>query len=131
MAKKIPDAFLDLFDKQSFAHLATVMPDGTPQVTPVWCNYDGKHILVNSAKGRLKDGNMRRQAAVALSILDPENPYRYLGIRGRVTEVTEEGADAHIDQLSNRYLGKDYPFRQAGEKRVIYKIEPDRISKMG
>ena len=132
MASTIPEQFKDLFTKKAFANLATLMPDGSPQVTPVWCDYDGTHILVNSAKGRLKDKNMGRNRKVALAILDPENPYRHLALRGEVAEITEQDADAHIDQLAKKYLGKDkYPFRQPGEVRVIYKIRPDRITTMG
>lgn len=132
MASQIPDKYRDLFTKQAFAHLATLMPDGTPQVTPVWIDYDGRHVIVNSAKGRLKDKNMRRNKQVALSLADPENPYRYLALQGRVTEVTEQGADAHIDSMAKKYLGKDkYPFRAPGEVRVLYKIEPDKVSTYG
>ncbi|HEX2385664.1 MAG TPA: PPOX class F420-dependent oxidoreductase [Candidatus Binatia bacterium] len=132
MAAQIPDKYRDLFTKQTFAHLATLMPDGTPQVTPVWVDYDGRHVIVNSAKGRLKDKNMRRNKQVALSLADPENPYRYLALQGRVTEVTEQGADAHIDSMAKKYLGKDkYPFRAPGEVRVLYKIEPDKVSTYG
>lgn len=131
MATPIPESFKDLFQKKAFAHLATVMPDGRPQVTPVWFDVDGDLIRVNSARGRVKDRNMRRNAKVALSILDPDNPYRYLGILGDVVEVTEQGADAHIDALARKYIGQDYPFRQPGEARVIYKIRPQRVSSMG
>jgi PPOX class probable F420-dependent enzyme len=131
MATTIPESFKDLFQKKAFAHLATVMPDGRPQVTPVWCDMDGGLIRVNSARGRVKDRNMRRNAKVALSILDPDNPYRYLGILGDVVEVTEQGADAHIDALAHKYIGQDYPYRQPGEARVIYKIRPERVSTMG
>ncbi|MFQ5902654.1 MAG: PPOX class F420-dependent oxidoreductase [Candidatus Binatia bacterium] len=132
MAATSPEHYRDLFAKKAFAHLATVMADGSPQVTPVWCDYDGTHIRVNSAKGRLKDRNMRYNKKVALSIMDPENPYRHLSLRGEVEEVTEQGADAHIDLLTKKYLGKDkYPFRQPGEVRVIYKIRPERFSTMG
>ncbi len=132
MAAIIPEAFGDLLQKKAFAHLATVMHDGSPQVTPVWFDFDGTHIRINSAKGRVKDKNMRRMPQVALAIQDPENPYRYLAIRGRVEEITEAGADAHIDALSQKYLGKDtYPYRQSGEVRVIYKIRPERVSSMG
>ncbi len=128
----IPDAFQDLLKKKAFAHLATVMPDGSPQVTPVWWDFDGTFFRVNSAKGRLKDKNMRRKPTVALAIQDPENPYRYLAVRGRVEEITEAGADGHIDLLTKKYLGQDrYPYRQQGEVRVIYKIRPDRVSTMG
>src|SRR5512144_871999 len=97
---EIPAGFRDLFKKKAFAHLATVMPDGRPQVTPVWFDFDGQHIRVNSAKGRVKDKNMRRDPRVALSIQDPDNAYRYLEIRGKVVNITENGAVAHIDALA-------------------------------
>ena len=132
MAGAIPDQFKDLFSKAAFAQLATLMPDGSPQVTPVWCDFDGTNVRVNSAKGRVKDKNMRRDKKVALSVQDPENPYRYLAMRGEVVEITEEGADAHIDALAKKYLGKDkYPFRGPGEVRVIYKIRPVNVHTMG
>jgi PPOX class probable F420-dependent enzyme len=120
-----------LFSKRTFASLATLMPDGRPQVTPVWCDFDGQHVLINSAKGRQKDRNMRRDPRVSLALVDVDNPYRYLEIRGQVVEVTEEGADAHIDRMTKKYLDKDkYPFRQPGEVRVLYKIEPQHFTSM-
>lgn len=132
MTAAIPEKYKDLFDKKAFANLATIMPDGTPQVTPVWVDYDGSHVLVNSARGRQKDRNMKENAAVALSILDPDNPYRYLEVRGRVAEITEDGADAHIDKMAKKYMDKDrYPFRQPGEVRVLYKITPEHFTHMG
>ena len=132
MAEKIPEEFKDLFGKVAYANIATVMPDGSPQVTPVWFDYDGNYLLVNSAKGRVKDKNMRRNKNVALSIQDPDNAYRYLAVRGKVDDITEEDADAHIDSLAKKYLGKDkYPFRGPGEVRVIYKIRPEKVSTMG
>jgi PPOX class probable F420-dependent enzyme len=132
VAESIPDKYADLFKKPAFANLATIMPDGSPQVTPVWCDYDGKHVLFNTAEGRLKDRNLRRDPRVALSIMDPENPYRYLQIRGRVVDVTKKGADQHIDKMAKKYLNKDkYPFRQPGEERVIFKIEPEKTQTMG
>jgi PPOX class probable F420-dependent enzyme len=132
MAAAIPDQFKDLFSKVAFAHLATLMPDGSPQVTPVWCDFDGTRVRVNSAKGRVKDKNMRRNKNVALSLQDPENPYRYLAVQGEVVEITEDGADAHIDALAKKYLGKDrYPNRSPGEVRVIYNIRPVKIHTMG
>ena len=119
-------------DGKALAHLGTVMANGSPQVTPVWFDYDGSLIRVNSAKGRVKDRNMRRDPRVALSIVDPANPYRYLGLRGRVVEITESGADAHIDRLAKKYLGQDrYPYRRSGEVRVTYKIALDGVSGMG
>ena len=132
MVATIPDQFKDLFTKKAFANLATLMPDGRPQVTPVWCDLDGSNIRINTAKGRVKDKNMRRNKNVALSIFDPDNPYRHLAVQGEVVEITEQGADAHIDALAKKYLGKDkYPFRQPGEVRVMYKIRLDRVSQMG
>ena len=132
MAEVIPEKYRDLFEKKAFAHLATLNSDGTPQVTPVWVDFDGKHIVVNSARGRRKDKNMEQNRSVALSIQDPENPYRYLEVRGRVEEITEDGADQHIDKMAKKYMGVDkYPFRQASETRVIYKIKPEHTSQMG
>ena len=128
----IPDKYLDLTKKKAFAQLATLMPDGSPHVSPVWFEYDGKNIVINSAKGRVKDKNMRRDPRVGLDIVDPENPYRHLSIRGRVVEITEKGSDDHIDKLAKNYLGLDtYPNRKAGEVRVIYRIEPERTFMMG
>ena len=133
MAATIPDNFKDLLTtKLTFAHLGTVMKDGTPQVTPVWFSYDGTHVLLNSAKGRVKDRNMRARPHVALSIIDPDDAYRYLQIIGKITEITEQGADAHIDALAKKYMGQDtYPFRQPGEERVIYKVTPGKVQTMG
>mgnify|MGYP003580188113 CR=1 FL=1 len=132
MAGVIPENYLDLFQKKAFAHLATLNSDGTPQVTPVWVDYDGQHVLVNSARGRRKDKNMERNGAVALSMQDPDNPYRYLEVRGQVEEITEDGADQHIDKMAKKYMGIDrYPGRAPNEVRVLYKIKPERISKMG
>ena len=132
MSQAIPDKYRDLFNKRAFASLGTLMPDGRPQVTPVWVDLDGDYVLFNSAKGRQKDRNVRRDPRVALAIIDPDNPYRYLEIRGRVVEITEEGADANIDKLAKKYLGVDkYPYRQGNETRVIYKIQPEHTNMMG
>ena len=132
MAATIPETFKDLFTKVAFAQLATLMADGSPQVTPVWCDFDGTDIRVNSAKGRVKDRNMRRDKRVALSITDPDNPYRHLDVQGEIAEITEQGADAHVDGLAKKYLGKDkYPFRAPGEVRVLYKIRVIKASTMG
>ena len=129
----IPATHADLLTtKHAFAHVATLNPDGSPQVTPVWVDFDGDHVIFNSAKGRQKDRNVRRDARVALAIVDPDNSYRYLEIRGTVVEITEQGADEHINKMAKKYLGKDvYPFRQPGEQRVIFKIKPERTSTMG
>ena len=132
MAGVIPENYLDLFQKKAFANLATLMPDGTPQVTPVWVDYDGEYILVNTARGRQKDKNVQRNRAVALSIQDSDNPYRYLEVRGRVVEITEEGAEQHIDKMAKKYMGVDkYPYRQPGEVRVLIKIKPEHTTRMG
>jgi PPOX class probable F420-dependent enzyme len=129
----IPAEYMDLLQqKPTFAHLATIMPNGTPQVTPVWFDYTNGKIRVNSAKGRVKVRNMQKGAPVALSILDPENPYRYIQIRGRVEHLTEEGASAHIDSLAKKYLGKDkYPWAQPGQVRITLEIEPTAVQAQG
>jgi len=132
MAEQVPEKYADLLQKKAFANLGTLNPDGSPQVTPVWVDYDGKHVRINSALGRVKDKNIRRDPRVSLAIQDPENPYRYLEIRGKVVEITQKGADDHINSLAKKYLGKDvYPFGQPGEIRVLYKIEPQKFSAMG
>ena len=112
---EIPLDYHDILDKKAFVHLATKMKDGSPQVSPVWAERDGNTIIINSAKGRLKDRNMRADDRVALSATDPHNPYRAIMIRGRVTKVTEEGAEEHIDSLAKKYLDKDkYPLSTVG-----------------
>lgn len=132
MAQSIPDAYRDLFEKRAFANLVTLMPDGSPQVTPVWVDFDGEYVLINSAKGRQKDRNMEARPQVAMDILDPENPYRYIEIRGRVAEITEEGAVDHINKLSAKYTGNpQYQSFQPGEVRRIYKISPDKVHAQG
>ena len=132
MASVIPENYLDLFDKKVFAGLATLMPNGSPQVTPVWIDYDGENVIFNTATGRQKDKNLQADGRVSLSLVDPENPYRHLEIRGTVAERTLEGADDHINKMAKKYLGQDvYPFRQPGEIRVIYKIKPERAVSMG
>src|SRR6185295_254686 len=128
----IPASHADLLEKKAFANLSTLNADGSPQVTPVWVDYDGTNVVVNTARGRVKTKNLEREPRVALSIADPENPYRYLGIQGRVTEMTEKGADAHIDKMAKKYMGKDtYPYRTPGEVRVIVKIKPDKVHAIG
>jgi PPOX class probable F420-dependent enzyme len=129
----IPDKFLPvLTQKKTLAHLATVMPDGSPQVTPVWFFYKDGKFVVNTARGRVKDRNMTKNAQVALSIVDPDNDYAHIAIRGKIVRMSEEGADANIDALAMKYLGKEkYPFRRPDEVRVVYEIEPTSISAMG
>ena len=106
--------------------------DGSPQVTPVWVDYDGTHLIVNTARGRVKAKNLERNPRVAMAIADPENPYRYLGVQGRVVEMIQQGADAHIDKMAQKYLNKDaYPYRQPGELRVMMKIAPEKVHAIG
>lgn len=132
MASAIPENYLDLFDKKVFASLATLMPSGSPQVTPVWIDYDGQNVVFNTAVGRQKDKNLQADGRVSLALVDPDNPYRYLEVRGTVIERTTDGADDHINKMAKKYLGQDvYPFRQPGEVRVIFKIKPERTSSMG
>jgi PPOX class probable F420-dependent enzyme len=121
----IPEKYHDLLtDKVTFAYLATVMKDGSPQVTPIWFEYvDGKFKL-NTAQGRVKARTLKPGAVVAMAITEPASPYRYVQVRGRVTELTEKGAREHIDKLSQKYLGKPYPNLQPGEVRVMATVEP-------
>jgi PPOX class probable F420-dependent enzyme len=133
MAAKIPENFTDLLSpaKKAFADLALTLSDGTPQVTPVWFAWDGERIVINTARGRVKDRVLRRHPVVALLINDPADPYRYLQVKGRVTEETEEGAYEQILDLSEKYYGKkDYP-RRPGEVRVVYRITPEKVQARG
>jgi PPOX class probable F420-dependent enzyme len=115
-------------EKKAFAFLGTVMPDGSPQVTPIWFNTDGKHILINSAEGRVKDRNMRARPQVALAIMDPEDPYRYVQFRGEVVDIVYEGAEDHISALAYKYRGVEkFKKNNPQEVRVIYKILPDKV----
>jgi PPOX class probable F420-dependent enzyme len=130
--KSIPKSHADILKKPSFAHLCTLMPDGSPQSSPVWIDTDGPLLVVNSAEGRLKDENVKRDPRVAISVTDPDNPYRCLMVRGRVSKITNKGADEHINRMAKKYLGADeYPFRQPGEVRVLYYIEPESVATMG
>ena len=129
----IPEKYLDLLQqKKAFANLATTMKDGSPQVTPVWFDYQDGRIRVNTVKGRVKARTLRTGVPVALAIMDPDNPYRYIQVRGKVGRVVEQGADRHIDLLAKKYLDKDkYPWGQPGQVRVMYEIEPSSASGMG
>ena len=120
-----PEEFLDLLkpETKAFLFLATVNKKGIPQVTPVWFDADDEYIYINTNEGRLKDRNMKSQPDVAMVIQDPKDPYRYLGIRGKVISHTTEGADEHIDMLSRRYYNKPWTYRE-GQKRIIFKIQP-------
>jgi PPOX class probable F420-dependent enzyme len=128
---KIPDKYRDLLDRPIVVSLATLMSDGPPQVQPVWCSFDGTHILVNTEKGRQKYRNMSRRPAVTILAIDPDDDSRWLEVRGTVVGETEEGANAHIDELARLYLGVDkYPFHQEGDVRVLFKIAPQRVATM-
>ncbi len=124
----IPEKYLDLLsvEARAFAHLALTLKDGAPQVTPVWFDWDGVHLIINTARGRVKDKVLARHPVVALAISDPTDPYRYLQIRGRVVVEDEAGGRAMIDQLSRKYRGRDYEWYK-GETRVTYKILPERV----
>jgi PPOX class probable F420-dependent enzyme len=133
MTSIIPAAFNDLFsrEKRAFADLALVLRDGTPQVTPVWFDWDGEHIIVNTARGRVKDKVLHRKPVVALMIGDPSNPYRYIQVKGRVAAESEEGAYEQICDLQEKYHGdRNYP-RRPGEVRVTYKIAPEKVQARG
>ena len=113
---------------KNFASFATLMRDGSPHVAPTWVDYDGDMVLINTAAGRIKEKNVNLDKRVALSVYDSSNPYNMVTIRGKVTEITEQDADAHIDRLAKRYLGLDsYPFRSPDEKRIILKIIPEAV----
>jgi PPOX class probable F420-dependent enzyme len=126
------DKYSDLLESKQLIVMATVSDDGSPQTSPVWFHLKDDEIWINSAKGRLKDHNMRARPRFSGTIVDPANPYRYVEVRGDIVEITEEGADAHIDFLAKRYLGVDsYPYRSDKETRVIYKIRPTHFTGMG
>ena len=132
MPVKIPPKYLDLFDKKAFGSLGTLMPDGSPQVTPVWVDREGDTVVVNTARGRQKDKNIKHDPRVSITLIDPDNPYRYLEIRGRVVATTEQGAKDHIDKMAKKYLGVEkYPYAQPGEVRMLLRIQPERVSSMG
>jgi PPOX class probable F420-dependent enzyme len=125
----IPDEAKHLFEDKEMAHVATLNADGSPQVSAVWIALDGDLVTFNTAEGRLKPKNLRRDGRVAISIADEENPYENVIIQGKVIDMTNDGADDDIDALAKRYLDADsYPFRQEGEERVIVKIEPEKVN---
>lgn len=126
---QIPDAATHLLEGKHFAHVATLMEDGSPQVTPVWIGREGDLVTFNTVKGRLKEKNLKRDPRVAISIVDADNPYVPLVIQGEAVEITEEGADDDINAFAKRYLDEDvYPFRQPGEERIIVRVKPDKAT---
>ena len=126
--KNFSKEYLDLLkdETKAFLFLATIMPDGSPQVTPIWFNVGDETILINTNEGRIKDRNMKARPKVAFVIQDPKTPYRYVQIRGEIAERTTQGADEHINQLSLKYDNEPWKYRK-GQKRIIYKIRPNHI----
>lgn len=132
MTVKLTDAQRKLFDDKNFAHIATVSEDGSPQVTPVWIEYDGTHVLFNTEQSRAKFKNLKQEPRIAVCVIDMTNPYRYVEVQGVVSEITRDGADEMIDRLAKKYMGKDkYPFHKPGDVRVTVKIEPGKVFTMG
>jgi PPOX class probable F420-dependent enzyme len=129
MAVALTDGQIKLLKGKNFAHVATVNKDGSPQLTPVWVDYDGKHVIINSEEKRLKVRNLKRNPEIAVEVLDPQNPYQYMQVRGRVVEITSTGGAEGIDALAKKYLGQDkYPYNQPGDVRVVIRVEPGKVS---
>ncbi len=125
---KLPESVKKLIDEPNIAFFATLMKDGSPQVTPVWVDRENDFILVNTAEGRIKANNVKRDPRVAISIADRNNPYSMSTIRGKVVDITEEGADSHIDKMAKKYTGQDrYAWKKQTEKRIIIKIEASKV----
>lgn len=128
----IPEQYSDILRSTALAHVATVGPKGEPQSTPVWFDWDGEHVLFSQTKGRQKYRNVKRNPAIALSIVDPNNPYRYIEIRGKVIAIDDDQNNRFIDSMAKKYMGKDkYPFNQPGDERVIVVVEPEHTTHMG
>ena len=122
------DKVIKLFEEPNLVFIATIMKDGSPQVSPVWADYENDHILINTAEGRIKHKNVLRDPRVAISVVDQKNPLNMTTIRGKVTEIIPDYEYKHANRLAKKYMGKDkYPFRQPGEKRTILKILPQRV----
>lgn len=129
---RIPEDKIDILEKKTFAHVATIGPDGEPQNNPVWVDFDGEHILISQTKARQKLTNVERNPKVAISMTDPENPYRRLEVRGRVAEVSDDPDKAFIDKMAKKYMDRDeYPWKQPGEERVVVKVTPEHTTEMG
>ncbi|SOC48704.1 PPOX class probable F420-dependent enzyme [Blastococcus aggregatus] len=125
----LPDALLDLLRRPSPCFLSTLMPDGSPQMTQTWVDTDGHDVLINTVRGHQKVRNVERDPRVALNVADPDDPSRYFEVRGRVTEVTEDGAREHIDELSQRYIGRPYPwFGGRDQVRLLVRIAPEKVT---
>lgn len=129
---KIPKAFSDILDKAGFAHVATIGPDGEPQNTPVWYDRDGDEVLISQTTDRQKYENVQRDPRVALSITDPDDPYRRVELRGTVVDIDKDTDNAFIDSLAKKYMGKDeYPWHQPGDERIVLRIETEHVTTMG
>jgi len=128
----IPSTHEDILDSKALAHVATIGPDGTPQNNPVWFGWDGTHVLFSQTTGRQKYHNLQKDPSVALSIVDLDNPYRYLEIRGSVAEIVDDENNAFIDSMAKKYIDQDqYPWHRPGDHRVIVKVLPGKTSSMG
>lgn len=128
VSHEMTDSTVNLFKEKNFAFVASLMKDGSPQITPVWIDYDGQFLLINTAERRTKQKNFERDPRIAVSVMDHNNPYNVVTVRGMVVEQTGAGADEHIDRMAKKYLGVDkYPFRNPDEKRIILKIKPEKI----
>ncbi len=131
MAQSIEGRSRELLEQPNFCHVGSLREDGSPHVVPVWVDTDGTYALLNTAEGRVWANNAERDPRLALTVANRENPYEYVTIRGRVEEITREGADEHIDKLAKKYLGLDeYPLRQPGEQRVIVRVAAERVHHM-
>ena len=132
MAQTLSTKARELIARPVLASLSTVGPGGSPQITPLWIDLDGDDLLFNTAEGRVKARNMRRDPRVAVSVIDPDDPYNVVALRGTVVDITTQDADAHIDALAHKYLGVDaYPRRQEGEVRIKVRVRPDHIALQG
>lgn len=128
----IPDSHRDLLESKALAHVATIGPDGEPQSNPVWFDWDGELLVFSQTTGRQKYRNLQREPRLAVSIVDPANPYRYLELRGRVVEIADDEGNAFINGMAKKYLGQDeYPWHQPGDHRVVVKVRPERTTQMG
>jgi PPOX class probable F420-dependent enzyme len=128
----IPGKYADILEKVAFANIATIGPHGEPQNNPVWFEWGGERLKFSQTKGRQKYKNLQREPRLAVSIIDPDNPYRYLELRGRVVEVEEDLDNAFIDKMAKKYLDADeYPYHQPGDERIVVYVEPEHATHMG
>ncbi len=131
MSVELPPAVIELIDETNMASLATIMDDGSPHVSTMWVGRRGNTLIMNTVEGRVKTNNMARDPRVSVSIYRESSPYQSVHIRGRVAFMTSEGGNEGIDALSNKYLGKDYPWLGPGDVRLVVEIEPESVATMG